>query len=124
MSRHPPTKRYFITDQLENIFPQDFHNSSNQRHVTVINCKVFQCVNDVDVEAFYVPKFITLHADFIHDARHHDSFVMFANQESVYPKKYEQLGPQQKFKMWFKNMDGSSVDMTKIKFIVEILLTY
>ena len=119
-------KRYFTTNEIKNKFPDDFFNSKHEKHVIVINCKLFikdDAISD-EIEAFHVPKFVTLHADFIHEKRYLDSFVMFTNQESVYPKKYQQLASEREFNVWFKHIDGTPVDMTNTKFILELLLCY
>jgi hypothetical protein len=139
-------KRYLCTDRLETPLPSDFVNSTNEKYIEVVACKIFlnDSAFDDEIEAFQEPKFITLHADFIHDKRYLDSYVMYCNDYYNQRKKYEQLARQNKFKIWFKDVDGSDIDMVldssekyysqtisteplhtrKIRFVLELLLIY
>lgn len=142
-------KRYLCTDRLETTLPPDFVNSTNEKYIEVVACKIFlnDSAFDDEIEAFQEPKFITLHADFIHDKRYLDSYVMYCNDYYNQRKKYEQLARQNKITIWFKDIDGSDIDMTldssgqyytqtipvtppgtdrtrKIRFVLELLLIY
>ena len=135
-----PQKRYFVTNKLVNEFPTDFVNSKNPRHVIVINCTIFIDEPEIadDIEAFCTPKYVTLHADFIHECRHLDSFVMYCNRNTTYPKKFEQFAQQRVFKVYFKDVDQQTIQMEwdekekayltpdnrKIRFVLEMLLSY
>ena len=88
------TKRYLTTDTLTTDLPVEFVTSKNKRHIVVVGCRFFINEPAIDdaIETFHTPKFVTLHADFIHDRRDLDSFVMFCNEPIIKRKKYEQLG--------------------------------
>lgn len=108
-------KRYYTTDTLTNILPPEFVNSTNEKHIIVIGCKFF--VNDEliddNIEGFQDHKFITLHADFIHDRRDLDSFVCYCNELLPKRKKYQQLYDQRVFHLWFCDVDGTKIELTK-----------
>lgn len=141
----PIIKRYFITDSLTSDLPHWFINSTNQKQIVVITSRFFYIDSETLgeeneaklVESILEPKFITLHGDFIHDERHMDSMVIFCNEPVIKRKKYEQLGRQTKINIWFKNLDGTKIDIQedndgyfvmeggvkrKIKFVLELLL--
>lgn len=118
------TRKYFITSDLESELPHDFVNSPNQKYIIVDDCKLFisEPAIDDDIEAFHTPRFVTLHADFIHNTRYLDSYVGFCN--SHLHKEYQQFGRQNKFKIWFKDINANPISMTNVKFILELLLIY
>lgn len=140
-----PVKRYFITDKLRSPLPSMFTNSANEKTIVVVNCRFFyidtelvgEPPNQTTVESILTPQFITMHADFIHDERHLDSMVVFCNEPVVKRKKYKQLGRQREIRIWFKTLDGSTLDIQsdtsgyyimvegkkrRIRFILELLL--
>jgi hypothetical protein len=51
--------------------------------------------------------YVQLHANFIQDQPHLDSFVCFCNDELPKRKKYEQFTRTRSFKVWFTNFDGT-----------------
>ena len=121
------TKRYFNTNTSETILPSEFVNSSNKKYIEVVNCHIFIDEPKIDdnIEAIIIPKYISLHADFIHDRRDLDSFVMFVNEPVIKRKKYQQLARQNKIKIWFKDKDGNEVKITdKVKFVLVLLLIF
>lgn len=146
LPKEPTVKRYFITDQLVSTLPSVFINSRNKKQIVVINCRFFfidketigEPPNDREVESILTPQFITLHADFIHDERYMDSMVIFCNEPVIKRKKYEQLSSQRKITLWFKTLDGQTLNIEtdtdgsyyinvgavkrKIKFVLELLL--
>ena len=109
------TKRYFTTDTLENTLPTEFVSSKNNKYISVISCKFF--VNDEllddNIEGFQDIKFISMHADFVHDRRDLDSFVCFCNEELPKRKKYQQLYDQKVFNLWFCDVDGTKINLIK-----------
>lgn len=149
IAQEKPTKRYFITDKLSFTVPSSFVNSNNKKYIVVINCRFFfidkeiigEEPNQKEVDAILTPQFISLHADFIHDERHMDSMVIFCNEPVIKRKKYEQLSRQSKINIWFRNIDGTTLDIKtdtdgsyyietngggkrKVRFVLELLLTY
>ena len=126
ITANPVVKRYFITDQLVNNFPTAFVNSPNTRYVHVVNCHLYIDEPEIDdeYEGIITPRYISLHADFIHDDRYLDSFVMFVNEPIYKRKKYQQFAQQNRFTIKFKDKDGKELDMSKVKFVLELLLEY
>lgn len=122
----PVQKRYFTTDKCVNEYPYEFTASRNKRFVHVIACHLFvddPAVEDT-IERFSVPQFVRLHADFIQDSCYLDSYVCMCNQVLPKRKKYEQFNNERGFKLWFRNYDGSQLDMTNMHFVLELLLEY
>jgi hypothetical protein len=121
-------KRYFITNQLKTKLPNDFVNSKNNRFISMIQCRLYQNLPDVDdaIEQFQTPKFISVHANIIHCERYLDSYVMYCNEQRAKPKKYEQLSREYDLELWFKNYDGTPYDTSEnnTQFLAEFLLEY
>ena len=108
-------KRYYTTDTLTNQLPPEFVNSPNEKHIIVIGCKFFANdeLLDDNIEGFQDLKFITMHADFVHDRRDLDSFVCYCNEQLPKRKKYQQLYDQKVFNLWFCDVDGTKIELIK-----------
>lgn len=132
----PVTKRYLCTNSLVTELPHEFRVSRNKKYIHVLKCTVFEENPAVDetVLKFSSPQFATMHADFVQDARHLDSFVCFANQELYQRKKFEQFTDAREIRLWFKEYDGTPMKMidydsegdiiSRIYFTLELLLEY
>ena len=59
-----PTKRYFITNELHNWYPEGFVVSERHKYVHVVKITLVQTLTD---GSLYYPKNIVLHADFVQD---------------------------------------------------------
>ena len=99
-------KTYFITDKLYNKFPSSFVCSRNKRYIVVQDCRCK--IGDklyVDLE---------LHASFVQRDAYCDHFVMFCNDaELAKYKKYEWVGSENWFEIWFTDMEGRKYICTK-----------
>ena len=115
----PLTKRYYITNDYENPYPEAFINSPRKRYVHVVGATVVYNVND----SYYLPKNIVLHADFVQADDYLDHFVCLANIENIH-RKYEQFKPKNKFKVWLTDHENNPIDVTDYKLTLELLLEY
>ena len=111
----PITKTYFWTSSFENEFPPDFVASKNKRVIVVEQCKALY--NDKLVGD------IILHADFIERDHYLDYACCFVNEQpNRDTAKYEYKGYKKNFKLWFSDMGGKAVDVSK--FCLRLLLIY
>ena len=140
MMTHHKIQKHYKTITCENIdWPVAFVNSRNPRYVHVIGCKFFIDMPQVDdmIESFHSPKFISMHADFIHEYKDYDSFVCFTNDLLPKRKKYEQLTNHPYLRIWFKNHEkktlvqspedvknNDEIFMGKYHFVLEIMLEF
>lgn len=115
------TKRYFITSELYNYYPESFVCSERHKWVHLVKATLIQTLKDGSV---YYPKNIILHADFVQDADCLDHFVSFCNQINE-RRKYEQFNAPKDFKMWLTDHEGNSISINDgYTLIVELLLEY
>ena len=115
----PMTKRYYVTNDFENVYPEAFINSPRRRYVHVYGATVMNTIND----SYYMPKNIQVHADFVQADDYLDHFVCFANIENIH-RKYEQFKPKNKFRVWLTDQDGNAIDPTNYKLTLELLLEF
>lgn len=116
-----PTKRYFITTDLHNYYPESFVCSERPKFVHIVKITLIQTLTD---GSLYYPKNIILHSDFVQDADCLDHFVSFCNQINE-RRKYEQFNAPKDFTMWLTDHNGQSISLTDgDTLIVELLLEY
>ncbi len=107
-------KTYFYTNTTETKFPDEFIYSRNNKYIHVLHCR---CVyND------YMVGDIELHCGFIQRNDYFDGFCCYTNTILTKYKKYEYSGTKPTFKVWFTDMDGNTVDVSKFK--LELMLEY
>ena len=127
LKRSLTRKEYFITDKLKTNYPWDFIHSTNaNKSVHVIACTLFKEEPNVETKImeFSVPKYSSLHANFIHRGKYLDSFVCYCNQPLEKRKKYQQMIKDDYLEIWFKYYDGSPLDMENVHFILELMLEF
>jgi hypothetical protein len=110
------TKTYLSTNTLETEFPSDFLSSTNDKFITVMNCR---CIY-ID----YLVADVQLHVDFIERSQYMDSFCIFTNTIMTKYKKYQVLHPRRKFKIWFTDMAGHDITNLIQSFVLELMLTF
>ena len=116
-----PTKRYFITGQLYNYYPDPFICSERPKWVHLVKATLIQKLTD---GSLYYPKNVILHADFVQDADLLDHFVCFCNQINE-RRKYEQFSAPKDFLMWLTDQEGNELELgDNDTLIVELLLEY
>jgi hypothetical protein len=94
-------KRYYITNQLKNDFPQWFSGSS-QRWIVALKCKFVDAITGDETGL----NDIMMHSTIVQDENYLDSFVFFCNNSCTDQKKFEQFSPQHYFNIWFTDMNG------------------
>ena len=109
-------KTYFHVNETESKFPIDFAQSKNDKYIQVKWCKAIyegELVGDIMV-----------HASFIQRDGYLDNFVCFTNtgESQKYIAKYQYVGTNQNFKIWFTDMAGNKVDVDR--FVLSLLLIY
>jgi hypothetical protein len=97
-------KRYYITNQLKNDFPQWFSGES-QRWIIALKCKFVNATTG-DEEGL---NDIMMHSTIVQDENYLDSFVFFCNNSNEDQKKFEQFSSQRSFKIWFTDMNGVKI---------------
>jgi hypothetical protein len=110
------TKTYFVTDQLVNKFPIEFTSSKNRKYIVVQHCR---CIYNE-----YLTGDIQVHADFIQRNHYLDYFACFTNTIMTKYKKFEFIGSQPGFTIWFTNMSGEDMTDRVSNFVLELLLIY
>ena len=114
-------KRYFITNELHNYYPEGFVVSGRHKYVHVVKITLIQKLDD---GSLYYPKNIVLHADFVQDADCLDHFICFCNQINEH-RKYEQFNAPKDFLMWLTDQDGNNINLSDdYTLIVELMLEY
>ena len=108
-------KTYYWTNTVDNTFPPEFMASKNKRFIVVEECKALlkdMLVGDV-----------IMHADFIQRDHYLDYSCCFVNEEANRDTaKYEYNGYQNKFKLWFTDLEQHPVDIQA--FTLRLLLIY
>jgi hypothetical protein len=94
-------KRYYVTKNLKNDFPQWFSGSS-KRWIVALKCKLVDEVTGEDSGL----NDIMMHSTIVQDENYLDSFVFFCNNDCTDQKKFEQFSPQRYFNIWFTDMNG------------------
>jgi hypothetical protein len=97
-------KRYYITNQLKNDFPQGF-SGATKRWIVALKCKL---VDSTTGETTGLND-IMMHSNIVQDENYLDSFVFFANNSNEDQKKFEQFSPQHYFNIWFTDMNGVKI---------------
>ena len=115
----PLTKRYYITSDEVNYYPEAFVTSKRVKYVHVIGVHIFKNISG----NHYIPHNIELHADFVQADDYQDHFVCYANEENIH-RKYQQFRPKNTFRVWFTDHHGGTFTMTDYSFTVELLLEY
>ena len=115
------TKRYFITNELHNWYPEGFVVSERHKYVHIVKITLIQKLTD---GSLYYPKNVILHADFVQDADCLDHFICFCNQINEH-RKYEQFNAPKDFTMWLTDHTGAKIELTDdYTLIVELMLEY
>ena len=116
------TKRYFITCDFHNYYPEAFVVSERHKYVHVVKITLIKTLED---GTLYYPKNIILHADFVQDADCLDHFICFCNQINEH-RKYEQFNAPKDFKMWLTDHEGNEIKENDSSYtlIVELMLEY
>ena len=124
-------KRYFITTEPVNLYPERFITSPRHRYVHVLKITLIETLED---GSLYMPKNYILHADFVQDCDYVDHFVCFTNCISE-TRKYEQFNSPKYFTLWLTDHLGNRVnlsekitvdgsDVERFKLYVELMLEY
>ncbi len=114
MTDHNVTKTYFYTNTMTTKLPDAFVFSRNPRFIHVLHCRCIygdHLVGDIE-----------MHTNFIQRDDYFDAFCIYTNTILTKYKKYEYCGSKQTFDIWFTDMDGQPVDVSKFK--LELLLEY
>ena len=96
-----PQRAYFITRTLENDLPLEFICSTNPRFISFQYCRA-TCNGYLDGET-------EVHASFVQRDAYCDSLVWYANLIPHDDRKYDFIGTQRRFKIWFTNALGEEV---------------
>ena len=109
-------KTYLHTNTLETKFPIDFIQSRKEKYIEVKWCRALY--NDKLVGD------IMVHADFVQRDGYLDNFICFTNtgESQKYIAKYNYIGTNQTFKVWFTDMKGNKIDVDA--FVLSLLLIY
>lgn len=109
-------KTYFHINEMESKFPIDFAQSKKDKYIQVKWCKAIyegELVGDIMV-----------HASFVQRDGYLDNFICFTNtgESQKYIAKYQYVGTNQNFKIWFTDMKGNNVNVDS--FVLSLLLIY
>ena len=109
-------KTYLHTNTLETKFPIDFIQSRKEKYIEVKWCRALY--NDKLVGD------IMVHADFVQRDGYLDNFICFTNtgESQKYIAKYNFIGTNQTFKVWFTDMKENKIDVDA--FVLSLLLIY
>lgn len=108
------TKRYFHTQDTNFTLPLEFVSSRNKRYI------VIQYVAAV-VKDFIVGD-LMVHSDIVQQDGYCDQFIMLANRRQTKYRKYEFLGHNRNYRIWFTDLYGKEV--IPEAFVMSCLLIY
>lgn len=107
-------KAYFVTRTIDNVLPMEFVCSKNKRYISFQYCRA-TCNNYLDGET-------EVHASFVQRDEYCDSIVWYANLLPHEERKYEFLGLNRHFKVWFTDANGNEI--VPDNFTLFLKLTY
>ena len=108
------TKRYYHTQDREFTLPIEFVSSKNKRYIVV------QYVGAVFKDTIVGD--LMVHSDIVQQDGYCDCFIMLANRRQTKYRKYEFLGHQRNYKIWFTDLYGKEV--VPDAFVMSCLLIY
>ena len=120
MTEKQIVKTYFITNTLTTNFPPEFVNARGKKYIVVRYCVV-------EIGDWLMPYDLCLHADFICRDDYLDHFVDIVNiiDNGAKHSKYEYPENSAKsFRVWFKALDGTPINIKDGEFILKLLLIY
>ena len=109
-------KTYLHTNKETTKFPIDFVQSKREKFIEVKWCRALynnKLVGDIMV-----------HASFVQRDGYLDNFICFTNigESQKYIAKYNYIGTNPTFKIWFTDMKGNEVKVDA--FVLSLLLIY
>ena len=97
--------------------PEYFTQSRNQKSISVQLVRLFDLQTGQPIDS-------SMHSNMIQINTSANNYICACNTVYSVPKKYIIGDNTNKFEAWFRKINGSLVDLSKTRIIVELLLNY